>query len=149
MNAVNLARVSCSAFFLAGLATGWWKYRCIAARPAATAPVYVDICHRAALMYSFACLVLAELASLSAWPANVNLWAVGGPIFFFVLALASYAVHAFLADTDNQLAQPHRLGRHTVNPTAVKGFMVLLAVFEIGGAAVLTAGYLYKLTIDL
>ncbi len=147
MTAADLARVSCSAFFLAGLITGWWKYRCIAASPTATAPVYVDICHRAALMYAFACLVLAELAGLSAWPVAVNLWAVGGPILFFALALASYAVHALLADTDNQLAQPHRLGRHAVHPAMVKGFMVLLATVEIGGSAVLAAGYLRTLTV--
>ena len=43
--------------------------------------MYVDICHRAALMYAFACLVLAEVASRSAWSETVNAAAASGPCF--------------------------------------------------------------------
>ena len=57
------------------------------------APAYVDICHRAALMYAFACLVLAEFAQLSEWSAGVNLAAVALPVVFFGAAVGSYAVH--------------------------------------------------------
>ena len=143
MSAVDIARISCGAFFFAGLVTGIWKYRKIATSPDAAAPVYVDICHRAALMYSFACLVLAEFARLSAWSDPINRLAVAGPVLFFALAVLSYAVHGILADTDNQLARPHRVGkRGSVHPAAMSAFIYALAVFEIGGFAMLFAGYL-------
>ncbi|HYD26333.1 hypothetical protein [Brevundimonas sp.] len=46
---------------------------------AGEAPAYVDICHRAALMYAFTCLVLAQFAGLSVWPEPVNLIGVAVP----------------------------------------------------------------------
>ena len=147
LTAVDLARLSCGGFFMVGLVTGLWKYSRIATSATATAPVYVDICHRAALMYSFACLVLAEFARLSAWPMLVNLLAVAGPVLFFAAAVLGYAVHGFLADTDNQLARPHRLGRRQVHPVGMSAFIYTLAAFEIGGSAVLFAGYLRALGI--
>ena len=142
IGALDLARLSCGGFFLVGLLTGLWKYRHIAASPGAAAPASVDICHRASLMYAFACLVLAEFARLSRWPDPINTLAVAGPVLFFGLAVLGYVVHGLLEDTDNQLAPPHRLGRGHLHPAAVSGFIYLLATFEIGGFAVLFAGYL-------
>jgi len=49
----ELARFACGAFFLVGLVTGVWKYRGMATSAEAVAPVYVDIAHRASLMYAF------------------------------------------------------------------------------------------------
>lgn len=142
IGAVDLALLSCGGFFLAGLLTGLWKYRCIAASPDATAPIYVDICHRASLMYAFACLVLAAFAERSAWPESIDRLAVGGPVLFFAFAVLGYAVHGLLADTDNQLARPHRLGRRHVHPAAMSFFIYALAAFEISGFTVLFTGYL-------
>ncbi|MFM9935647.1 MAG: hypothetical protein ACKVOL_05555, partial [Novosphingobium sp.] len=111
------------------------------------APAYVDICHRAALMYAFACLVLAEFARLSEWPAGVNLAAVALPVVFFGAAVGSYALHGILQDTDNQLRRPHRIGTRHVHGQMVSAFIYLLAVGEIGGFAVLLAGSLHGLTV--
>ena len=80
MSAVGLALIGCGGFFLAGMLTGVWKYRCIMQSPQAQAPVYVDICHRTALMYAFASLVLAEFAGRSVWPAWINLLGVAAPL---------------------------------------------------------------------
>lgn len=146
MNPVQLAQLACGIFFLVGLVTGLWKFRAMAASPDARAPAYVDICHRAALMYAFACLVLAEFARLSSWSPAVNLVAVALPIFFFAAAVASYAVHGLLRDTDNQIRRPHRLGRRHVHSALVSGFIYLLAAGEIGGFVVLFAGSLGRLT---
>mgnify|MGYP002653205800 CR=1 FL=1 len=55
---VKLALASAGVFFLSGLLTGVWKYAHMARTPAAQAPVYVDIAHRAALFYSFAALLI-------------------------------------------------------------------------------------------
>lgn len=145
MTAVHLAQLGCGVFFLFGLITGLWKYRGMITSAEGVAPAYVDICHRAALMYAFACLVLAEFARLSVWPAGVNLAAVALPVVFFAAAVGSYAVHGLLDDTDNQLRRPHRIGGHHVHGSVVSTFIYLLAAGEIGGFAVLLAGSVGKL----
>jgi hypothetical protein len=145
MTAVQLAQLSCGAFFLFGLMTGIWKYRGMITSIDGVAPAYVDICHRAALMYAFACLVLAEFARLSAWPGEVNFVAVALPVIFFAAAVASYAVHGVLQDTDNQLRRPHRVGARNVHGRVVSLFIYLLAAGEIGGFATLFAGFVRRL----
>jgi hypothetical protein len=60
-----IAFVSAGLCLMIGLLTGVWKYIAIMKSPKHQAPVYVDIAHRAALMYSFACLVLLEFARVS------------------------------------------------------------------------------------
>lgn len=119
--------------FLWALALGVLKYRQILASAQGQAHVYVDIAHRAALMYSFALLLLATFAQLSTWPTAVDLTAGLVVTFFFVGAIASYHWHGVRRDTDNQLRHPDR---------ATRGFMVALIFGEIGGSAVLVAGFL-------
>jgi hypothetical protein len=141
VSAVEVARLSCGAFFLVGLVTGVWKYRKMATSADATAPAYVDICHRAALMYAFACLVLAEFARTSGWSGTVNLVATSLPILFFALAVLSYAVHGLLQDTDNQIRRPHKLGDRAVHPRLISQFIYVLSAAEIGGFVILLAGH--------
>lgn len=143
--AVRLCVVSAGVFFLTGLLTGAWKYYHIDRSPAGTAPVYVDIAHRAALLYSFAALVVAVFAGLSTWSDRVNLVASALPLLFFALAIGSYILHGVLRDTDNQMAKPHRLGRGRLHPALMVGFMWALMAAEIGGFAVLFAGALKAL----
>lgn len=119
--------------FLWALALGVLKYRQILASPQAQAHVYVDIAHRAALMYSFAMLLLAVFAELSTWSTAVDLTAGLVVAFFFIGAIASYHWHGVRRDTDNQLRRPSH---------ATRGFMVALILGEIGGSAVLIAGFL-------
>lgn len=146
MNAVFLAQLSCGAFFLTGLVTGVWKYRAMILDGDGLAPAYVDICHRAALMYAFACLVLAEFAGLSVWPSLVNTLAVAVPVLFFAAAVGSYAVHGLLKDTDNQLRRPHRLGDRHISSGAMNAGVYALALGEIGGFLVLFSGFLVGLS---
>lgn len=119
--------------FCWALGLGVLKYRQILASPQAQAHVYVDIAHRAALLYSFALLLLAVFAELSTWPTVVDVAAGSVVAFFFVAAIASYHWHGVRRDTDNQLRHP---GRH------LRGFIVALVLGEIGGSAVLIAGFL-------
>ena len=143
--AVKLCIVSAGLFFLAALLTGAWKYFHIARSPQAVAPVYVDIAHRAALMYSFAALLLAVFAALSAWSAMVDLVAAALPLAFFAFAMGGYIVHGLLRDTDNQFLKPHRVGPVALHPALLAGFMWALMAAEIGGFAVLFAGALQAL----
>ncbi|MDI3260173.1 MAG: hypothetical protein QJR02_10800 [Sinobacteraceae bacterium] len=140
--AVALCLLGTGVFFLTGLLTGVWKYAEIVRSPQAQAPVYVDIAHRASLLYSFAALLLAQFARLSAWPMAVNLWAAAAPLVFFALAIVTYIAHGILRDTDNQLRPPYVLGRRHLPSAALHGFMGLLMIAEIGGAGVLIAGTL-------
>lgn len=145
MYAQQLAMIAAGIFFLTALLAGVWKYRCIMSSPEAKAPVYVDLAHRTALMYSFAAILLAEFASRSAWPDTVNLFAVLAPIVFFAAAIMSYVLHGLLRDTDNQFRAPHRLGSRILSSGVVRGHMTALIVAEIGGFVVLFAGYLKTL----
>lgn len=118
--------------FLAALLMGVWKYQQIATSEQHTAHPYVDIAHRAALLYAFATLLIAVFVELSAWSTAVNLVAASIVIAFFIAAIATYVVHGWRQDTDNQL-------RHPVKGTSA--FMVALIVGEIGGFAVILAGF--------
>jgi hypothetical protein len=134
---------SASGFFLVGLLSGAWKYAWIARTEAteARAPVYVDITHRTSLLYAFACLLLGELAKVSAWSNAVNLAAAVVLVAFFTITVLGYVVHGLLRDTDNQLQVPHRLGTRVVHPGAMKAFMFALIAGEIGAFGVLVAGF--------
>ncbi|MGH8248838.1 MAG: hypothetical protein ACREUU_20715 [Gammaproteobacteria bacterium] len=57
-------------FFLAALCTGTWKYFSIRTSPTAEAPYYVNIAHRAALMYSLAALLLS--AATYSWESQTR-----------------------------------------------------------------------------
>ncbi len=118
--------------FLWALCLGIVKYRQILASPDGQAHVYVDIAHRAALLYSFAIAMIAVFAELSDWPTTVDLVAGLVQVFFFVAAIASYQWHGLRRDTDNQLRHPDR---------GIRGFMAALIVGEVGGFAVLLAGF--------
>jgi hypothetical protein len=118
--------------FLFALLLGAWKYRQMATAEDGRAHPYVDTAHRAALLYSFACILLAVLVELGKWSTLVNLLAAGGLIFFFYAAVAGYALHGYRQDTTNQFVEPMR-GLH--------GFMAVLMTAEIGGILVLLAGF--------
>lgn len=143
--AVRLALSAAGGLLMVGLLTGVWKYAQIARSAEAQAHPYVDIAHRASLLYSFAALVLAALAAVSPWPPLVNLHAVAWPLLFFVLAIASYVLHGALGDTDNQLRVPHVLGARHLPAWPLHAFMGALIVAEIGGVAVLLLGALLVL----
>lgn len=84
----------------------------------------------------------ALLAERSRWPDWVDNLAILVSVLFFALAVASYVLHGWLRDTDNQLARPHRLGNRTVPPAAMVAFMLALIAGEIGGLLVLISGFL-------
>jgi hypothetical protein len=144
MTATALCTTSAGGFFGTGLLVGVWKYACIFTSADGRAPVYVDIAHRAALMYAFACALLGELVAHSAWSSGTNAVAAAVMIAFFALAVFGYLVHGYLRDTDNQLLPPHRLGARTVPRAAMVAFMAALIAGEVGGFAVIFAGYLAR-----
>ena len=119
--------------FLLALLLGVWKYRQMSAAADGLAHPYVDTAHRAALLYSFALLLVATFVELSGWGAVVNLIAAGAMTFYFFAAVVGYIVHGWRRDTDNQFRDPVA-GTHQ--------FMIALIITEIGGWLVLIAGFL-------
>lgn len=120
--------------FLVALILGAWKYRQMATSPDHLAHPYVDIAHRAALLYSFATLLIAVFVELSAWPTWLNLTAAMVVVFFFVAAIGgAYVQHGLRRDTTNQFERPVPGGLHAA--------MVALMAGEIGGFLVLFSGF--------
>jgi hypothetical protein len=119
--------------FLWALLLGVLKFRQMDASEEGLAHPYTDIAHRAALLYSFALLLIATFVELSGWGAVVNLLAAGALAFYFYAAVFGYLVHGIKRDTDNQFRRPGR---------GLEAFMGTLIVAEIGGWLVLIAGFL-------
>lgn len=119
--------------FLWALLLGVLKFRQMDASEEGLAHPYTDIAHRAALLYSFALLLIATFVELSGWGVLVNLLAAGALAFYFYAAVCGYMVHGLKRDTDNQFRRPVR---------GLEAFMATLIVAEIGGWLVLIAGFL-------
>jgi hypothetical protein len=119
--------------FLWALALGVWKYRQKAASPRGEAHIYVDTAHRAALLYSFATLLVATFVELSGWSTTINLIAAFVVVFFFVGAIAGYVFQGATKGTDNMFRDPMASGIHA--------WMWALIAAEIVGFSVLLAGF--------
>lgn len=128
----RLTLLAAGLIFLWALILGIWKYRQMATSDNHLAHPYVDIAHRAALLYSFATLLAAVFVELSAWPTGVNLAAAAVLVFFFVVAIASYVLHGARRDTTNQFEHPG---------ATLHAGMLALILGEVGGFAVLLAGF--------
>nr|WP_294888448.1 hypothetical protein [uncultured Limnobacter sp.] len=141
-SASAFAVVSAGVFLLVGLFSGLWKFLQMWRSEQGLAHPYLDIAHRASLLYGFACLTLAVLAHFSTFSPNYNLFAAVTVIVFFALAVAGYLIQAALNGPDNQLRQPHKLGNHPMPRAGLALFMVALILAEIGGTLYLFAGAL-------
>ena len=137
-HAARIAIGAAGIYFMVGLLTGMWKYIAMRNSPRFEAPFYVNIAHRAALMYAFAALLLAVFASLSAFSETINMIGVIPPLLFFALAQIHYIQLGFANKTDNSMRDA---------PNRNTEFMVLnaLTVAEIGGFAILLAGFFARI----
>lgn len=130
--------ISCAGlFFMVALITGVWKYSCIVKSNEFKAPYYVDVAHRSALLYSFAALLIAVFAYLSAFSQWVNIMAAIAPLLFFAIAIAKYITLGIENKTNNSL-------RDSENPRLDKLVMTTLMVAEIGGFSVLLVGFVVR-----
>ena len=130
---ILITTTACGAFFLTALLSGIWKWRAMLASPEHQAPHYVDIGHRAALLYSFACLVIIHFLELSPLPEAVNVAAAVAPLTFFAIAIATYLLLGYQDRTDNQFSE------RTFGTTTA---MYFLAGAEVGGFGLLFVGFL-------
>ena len=140
--AQNLCLFASGLFLMTGLITGVWKYLAMIKSENGQAHYYVDTCHRASLLYSFASLVILQFVNLSPYSASLTLLFSALPVAFFAFAISTYLIHGILKDTENQFESPHKLGSYSLPKILFHGSMVLLIIAEIGGFGALFVGYL-------
>lgn len=121
-------------FLLGGMFAGVWKYVKTMRSPEHRAPVYVDIAHRASLLYAFACLVIAKLVEFSPFSETTKIVIVSVPILYFVLTVIGYIREGILDRTDNMFAERNFI---------TTWFMCGLIVSEVAGVALLVFGFVW------
>jgi hypothetical protein len=131
--AVKISLLASGLFLLAGMLIGILKYHRVLTRETHTAPVYIDIAHRAAFLYSFAMLVIAKLLEYSPYSERVQLGASGLVLLFLALTIAGYLAHGLKEDTDNMFRE------RTFTTT---WYMYMLIAGEIGGLSVIIWGFI-------
>jgi hypothetical protein len=132
--AVKLSLLVSGIFLLNGMLTGVWKYAKIMSSAEHTAPVYVDIAHRASFFYSFASLVIAKLLEFSPFSRFWQIIIVALPLSYFILTVIGYMKEGYLNKTENMFTE-----RNFVTTW----FMYGLIAGEIGGFALILGGYIY------
>ncbi len=129
---VKISLLAAGLFLLVGMLLGIVKYRRIMTSPAHRAPVYIDIAHRAAFLYSFAALVIAQLLVYSPYSLAVQLAAALVPLAFFAITIMGYAAHGLKDDTENIFAERN---------FTTTWYMYALIIGEIGGMSIILWGF--------
>lgn len=123
---------SAGLIFLWALVLGVWKWQAMTTSPDGLAHPYVDIAHRAALLYAFATGLIAAFVELSGWPSAVDFTAAAVMILLFVVTIANYVRLGASRETDNQMRNP---------PPQMRFVLAALIIGEIGGFSVLLTGF--------
>ena len=142
---VRLALLFSGIYLFVGMLTGVWKYVQISRSEIARAHYYVDIAHRSSLLYAPATLILAIMAFFSSWSESTNLFFILINLIFFSFSIASYVLHGWLKDTNNQFKQPHQLGKMQLPKMILRFAMILLVIGEIGATGGLLLGMFNQL----
>jgi hypothetical protein len=132
--AIKITLLFSGIYLIVGMLTGILKYRGMMRSEKHEAPIYIDIAHRASLLYSFAALVMAKLLEFSPFPLWLQFLSTIIPIIYFTLAIASYI----------------KLGLQNVETTqfsernfTTTWFMYSLIIGEIGGVFMIVIGFIY------
>ncbi|KUN38548.1 hypothetical protein AQJ30_13395 [Streptomyces longwoodensis] len=119
--------------FLASLVLGVWKWQQSIASETGTAHRYVNVAHNAGLMYALATTaIVAPLVQFSGWPSAVNITAASVIIGMFIVTISNYVRLGIEGRTDNQMRDRR---------SSLRGVREALIIGEIGGTAVLLAGF--------
>ena len=132
--ATKISLLASGIFLLSAMLIGIAKYRQMLVRETHQANAYVDVAHRAALLYSFAALVIAELVKYSPFGENLQLLTVAAPLVYFALTIVQYVKLGWLGREETQFAD-----RNFVTVWV----MYSLIAGEIGSIALLVAGFVY------
>ena len=130
--AIKISLLSSGLFLLLGMLIGIIKYRRMLTTPEHVAPVYIDTAHRAALLYSFAMLVIAKLLEYSPYSLAVQLGATGVVLTFLTLTVFGYLAHGLSNKTDNMFRERNFI---------TTWYMYFLIAGEIGGLSIIVWGF--------
>lgn len=131
--AMKITLAASGIFLVVGMLGGVLKYRGIMTRQNHRAHPYIDIAHRASLMYSFAALVMAQLLQFSPYSVPVQLVITCTPLFFFAAAIAQYFKLGLEGEVNNQFK---KRSFHTT------WGMYFLIIGEIGGVGAIVWGFI-------
>ena len=130
---VRISLAAAGLFLLAGMLLGIVKYRRTMTSATHRAPVYIDIAHRAAFLYSFAALVIARLLEYSPYSQTVQLTAALVPLAFFAVTILGYTMTGLRDETDNLFRERN---------FTTTWYMYALIAGEIGGLCVILWGFI-------
>lgn len=130
--AIKISLLASGLFLLSGMLIGVLKYQRIMTSPDHRAPVYVDIAHRAAFLYSFAMLVVAKLVEYSPYSTRIQVGAVVLVLVFFALTVFGYLTEGIKNVTDNLFRERN---------FTTTWYMYLLIAGEIGGLSIILWGF--------
>lgn len=131
--AVKICLLFAGIFLLAGMLVGVLKYVFTMRSVEHRAPVYIDIAHRASLLYSFAALVMAKLLEYSPYGLNVQLTIAIVPLVYFALTIFQYTKLGLLGQERTQFSERNFI---------TTWFMYGLIAGEIGGVALILWGFI-------
>ena len=131
--AIKISLLASGLFLLTGMLVGVLKYQRIMTSPEHRAPVYVDIAHRAAFLYSFAMLVIAKLLEYNPYQPRVQVAAVATVLLFFALTVFGYLMEGVRDRTDNLFRERN---------FTTTWYMYLLIIGEIGGLSIILWGFI-------
>lgn len=118
--------------FLWALLLGTLKYAQILGSADHRAHPYTDTAHRAALLYSFALLLIGVFVQFGQWSSAVNLATGSALAAYFAMSVAGYTWHGVRKDTSNQFASAS---------VSLRAFMASLTTVEIVAWLILLAGF--------
>ena len=131
--AVKITLATSGLFLLIAMIGGVLKYHGIMTNKNHRAHPYIDIAHRASLLYSFAALVMAELLKYSPYSEQTQIVITCVPLFFFASAIAKYFKLGLSGKTTNQFKER--------NFFTTWG-MLFLIIGEIGGVGAIVWGFI-------
>lgn len=134
--AVKISLTAAGFYLLAGMIIGVIKYRKTIQSAEHRAPVYIDIAHRAAFLYSFAALVIAKLLEENALAEIILISAAIIVLIFFSLTILGYLTTGFANQTDNLFRERN---------FTTTWFIYALIFGEIGGFSIIFGGFLTKI----
>jgi hypothetical protein len=131
---VKISILFAGLFLLIGMITGVWKYATIMKSENHKSSMYVDIAHRNALLFSFACLVIAKLMEFSPFSPTMQIVITVIPLFYFSLT------------TINQIKEGIAGRNETVfkeRNFSTTWFTYGLIIGEIGAISLMIIGFIY------
>ena len=132
--AVKISILFAGLYLLVGMLTGVWKYAAIMKSENHKSALYIDISHRNALLFSFACLVISKLMEFSPFSPIMQLVITLIPLFYFSLTTVNQIKEGFSGRTETIFKERN---------FSTTWFMYGLIAGEIGSISLMILGFAY------